>query len=308
MGRFLSALVFCTALLGCGSGSDQTSDAQMVTARASQVPAEIRDRLAKALFSVKPVATRGAAQAFGSYSKGCLAGGKQLAETGPTWQAMRLSRNRNWGHPDLVDFIQDLSRVAARQPGWKGLYVGDMSQPRGGPMRSGHRSHQMGLDVDIWMRPAVNLTLPAKAREHISSISMRRDRGAYVNGSWTPAHHEIIKAAASDPRVARIFVFAGAKVQMCDDEKGDKAWLRKVRPWWGHHYHFHVRLNCPEGDASCINQDEPPRGDGCQDARDWVADIINPPPPDPNRKPTPPRKELLMTDLPVQCLAVLQAQ
>ena len=72
----------------------------------STLPSEIRDRLAKSLFSVKPAATRGAAQAFGSYSKGCLAGGKQLAETGPTWQAMRLSRNRNWGHPDLVDFVQ----------------------------------------------------------------------------------------------------------------------------------------------------------------------------------------------------------
>ena len=174
-------------------------------------------------------------------------------------------------------------------------------------MLSGHRSHQMGLDVDIWMRPAVNLQLSAKSRESISSFSMRRAAGAYVNEGWSRAHHEIIKAAAQDPRTARIFVFPGAKVRMCDDEKGDKTWLHKVRPWWGHHYHFHVRLKCPEGSPHCVEQDDPPRGDGCQDARDWVADILNPPPPDPNAPKPKPRKELVLADLPNQCVEVLQS-
>ena len=64
---------------------------------------------------------------------------------------------------------------------------------------------------------------------------MRRANGAYVNDQWTKQHHNIIKAAASDPRTARIFVFPGAKVQMCKDENEDRAWLNKVRPWWGHH-------------------------------------------------------------------------
>jgi penicillin-insensitive murein endopeptidase len=174
-------------------------------------------------------------------------------------------------------------------------------------MLSGHRSHQMGLDVDIWMRPALNIQLSEKSRESISSISMRRAAGAYVNESWSRAHHEIIKAAAQDPRTARIFVFPGAKVRMCDDEKGDKTWLHKVRPWWGHHYHFHVRLYCPEGSPDCVEQDDPPRGDGCQDARDWVADILNPPAPDPNAPKPKPRKELVLTDLPNQCVGVLQS-
>ena len=92
-----------------------------------------------------------------------------------------------------------------------------------------------------------------------------------------------------------------------DDEKGDKTWLHKVRPWWGHHYHFHVRLNCPEGSPGCIEQDDPPSGDGCQDARDWVADILNPPPPDPNAPKPKPRKELVLTDLPSQCVGVLKS-
>ena len=241
---------------------------------------------------------------FGRHAAGCVAGAVRLPESGPTWQAMRLSRNRHWGHPELVDFVQDLSRRAARL-GWRGLYVGDMSQPRGGPMLTGHRSHQSGLDVDVWMKPALDLTLSPRARENLSSDSMRRAEGAFVNGAWTRTHHEIIRAAAQDPRVARIFVFPGAKVAMCDAAGRDRGWLRKVRPWWGHHYHFHVRLACPRGSRGCVDQDPPPRGDGCDDARAWQANILDPPPPDPNAPPPRPRPELRLSDLPAQCTAIL---
>ncbi len=262
--------------------------------------------LAKQLFGAEREASRQNAAPLGSYAKGCMAGAEQLPETGPTWQAMRLSRNRNWGHPDAIDYIEKLSAKAAQQPGWKGLYIGDISQPRGGPMLTGHRSHQIGLDIDIWMRPVDTLRLTRNQRENISSISMRRANGAYVNSSWTRAHHEILKAAAKDKRTARIFVFPGAKVQMCNDETGNRAYLRKIRPWWGHHYHFHVRLSCPKGTRGCVNQNPPPRGDGCAEARQWVRDILNPPPPNPNYKPRK-RREYVMADLPQQCVAVLNA-
>ena len=72
--------------------------------------------------------------------------------TAPTWQVMRLSRNRNWGHPKLVAFLERLAEKA-KKVGWNGLLVGDMSQPRGGPMLTGHASHQVGLDADIWLTP-----------------------------------------------------------------------------------------------------------------------------------------------------------
>lgn len=264
--------------------------------------------LAKDLFGAKRGASEHRPAPFGGYAKGCIAGAQQLPETGPTWQAMRLSRNRNWGHPEALAFIQRLSRFAATQPGWNGLYIGDMSQPRGGPMLTGHRSHQSGLDIDVWMRPADNLRLSRGTRENISSISMRRQQGAFVNDDWTPAHHMILKAAASDPAVARIFVFPGAKVQMCRDAKGDRSWLNKIRPWWGHHYHFHVRLNCPSNAGACVEQAPPPPGDGCADAEQWVRNILNPPPPDPNAPPPTPRRELVMADLPQQCQTVLSSR
>ncbi|WP_243403662.1 penicillin-insensitive murein endopeptidase [Shimia abyssi] len=262
---------------------------------------------AKQLFGAKDAGSRQSPLPYGSYAKGCAAGSVALPETGPTWQAMRLSRNRNWGHPETIDYIRSLSAKAAQQPGWAGLYIGDISQPRGGPMLTGHRSHQIGLDIDIWMLPPKRLDLSRQDRENISSISMRRSNGAYVNDSWTRAHHEVLKAAASDPRTARIFVFPGAKVQMCNDEKGDRSWLRKIRPWWGHHYHFHVRLSCPRGASGCVNQDPPPAGDGCADAEQWVRNILNPPPPDPNAPKPKPRRELQMADLPRQCINVLQS-
>ncbi len=263
---------------------------------------------AKNLFGAKKVASRQSPLAFGGYAKGCLSGAAQLPETGPTWQAMRLSRNRNWGHPVLVDFIKDLSAKAARMKGWSGIYVGDMSQPRGGPMLTGHRSHQIGLDADIWLRPAKNLGLSRNEREKFSAISMRRSNGAFTNGNWTRGQQELMKAAAKDPRVARIFVFPGAKVAMCKAEKGDRAWLNKIRPWWGHHYHFHVRLKCPQGSRGCVDQAPPPAGDGCAAAQKWVDDILNPPPPDPNRKPPKKRPELVLADLPNQCSSVLSSR
>lgn len=264
-------------------------------------------RIAKQVFGNIPGPSAQRPSPVGFYSRGCQAGAMALPETGPTWQAMRLSRNRNWGQPELIDFVQDLSRFAATQPGWNGLYLGDMSQPRGGPMLTGHASHQVGLDADIWLKPATAMTLTRQQREDISSDRMDRRDGAYVTSSWTPQHEAIVRAAASDPRVARIFIFAGAKVEMCKNATGDRSWLNKVRPWYGHNYHFHVRLNCPAGSTTCDPQDPPPPGDGCADAQAWVNNIIDPqpaPPPDPDAPKIAPRGELTMASLPGQCAAV----
>ncbi|MFT5785816.1 MAG: penicillin-insensitive murein endopeptidase [Ascidiaceihabitans sp.] len=305
--RKISILGVTLVLMACSGSSDTSIDGtQVVEPKAS----EIRG-FAKSAFGAQKFGSAQSPEPHGGYAKGCIAGSQRLAETGATWQAMRLSRNRNWGHPELVDMVQKLSRAAAKQPGWNGLYVGDMSQPRGGPMLTGHRSHQIGLDADIWMLPAQNLNLSAKERENLSSISTRRSKGAFTNGSWTRAHHEIIKAAAKDKRTARIFVFPGAKVKMCADEKGNKDWLNKVRPWYGHHYHFHIRLACPRGAKGCKDQNPPPAGNGCADAQKWVDDILNPParkPVDPNAPKPKPRREFTVADLPQQCSNVLRSR
>lgn len=311
MGRKIALGVAAWLLVGCaGAASDQGGAGAAMslgTVAPQSVPASMQGVEARQLFGKVPEGSTQPAEPFGGYARGCIAGAVQLAETGPTWQAMRLSRNRNWGHPDTIDFVERLSRFAATQPGWEGLYVGDISQPRGGPMLSGHRSHQNGMDVDIWMLPPKRLDLTRSERESISSISLRRAGGAYTNDNWSRQHFEILRAAAKDPRMERIFIFPGAKVAMCDMETGDRSWLRKIRPWWGHHYHFHVRLNCPAGARHCEAQDPIPPGDGCAEAREWVRNILHPPPPDPDAPPPTPRRELRMTDLPGQCVSVLQS-
>lgn len=184
MVRLTAALILSMGLAACQQDTPRIA----VTQNAGDT------RVAKVLFGAAPRPTAQSPAALGGYAQGCQAGAVALPETGPTWQAMRLSRNRNWAQPVTVEYIQDLSRFAATLPGWNGIYVGDLSQPRGGPMLTGHASHQTGLDADIWMLPATRLNLSRAEREAISSISMRRANGAYVNTDWTPA------ARGADPR------------------------------------------------------------------------------------------------------------
>lgn len=172
---------------------------------------------AKRLFGARAApATSMAAAPVGSYANGCLAGGVMLPTTGPGWQAMRLERNRNWGHPELVAFVARLG-AAAQSIGWDGVLVGDLSQPRGGPMLSGHASHQIGLDVDIWMRPGYARELTRAERSKLGSFSVVRADRRSVNDAWTPRHAALLQAAAEDDAVARIFVNAAIKDQLCRD-------------------------------------------------------------------------------------------
>ncbi|MGR3449366.1 MAG: penicillin-insensitive murein endopeptidase [Paracoccus sp. (in: a-proteobacteria)] len=265
------------------------------------------DPLAKDVFGSFRTPSQGPAVSIGNYSQGCAQGLVQLPESGPSWQAVRLSRNRNWGHPVMIDFLVGLSR-AAQQAGWQGLYIGDIGQPRGGPVTSGHASHQIGLDADIWMLPPSSLRLSPQQRESISSASVVAGRGTALSGAWTPQHMSILRAAARDSRVERIFTDPVVKVAMCQMETGDRSWLRKIRPLNNHDYHFHVRLNCPAG-SICPRQTPIPAGDGCADAAEWVAIRIDPSRakpsrPDPNyRHP----RTYRMSEMPAQCSTVAAA-
>jgi penicillin-insensitive murein DD-endopeptidase len=261
---------------------------------------------AKELFGRKVTPASLAARSIGTYSRGCLAGAVALPINGKTWQVMRLSRDRNWGHPDLVAFLERLAGKVPKVAGWPGLLVGDIAQPRGGPMLTGHASHQIGLDADIWLTPMPKRELTRLEREEMSATMVvaadRKDVDPHV---WTPGHTEVIKAAAEDPVVERIFVNAAIKKALCREAGTDRAWLHKVRPWWGHDFHFHVRIRCPADNPSCHNQPEPADSEGCgSELNWWFSDGVLHPKPSP---PSPPRRGPLMKDLPPECRQVLTA-
>jgi penicillin-insensitive murein DD-endopeptidase len=246
----------------------------------------------------------GGAEAIGSAARGCLAGAVMLPSEGPGYEAIRLSRGRYYGPPDTVDFVEGLGLRAAAS-GLPRVYVGDMAQPRGGPLPFGHASHQTGLDVDIWFNLAPKTLLVPAAREQVELPSMLLpswhavDRKRFGSRQITLLH-----LAAADPRVDRIFVNPVIKAALCHAARpSDRAWLHRLRPWFGHDDHFHVRLRCPSDSPECEAQAPIPPGDGCDATlASWVRGQRRPPPA--RSAESPPRPVPL---LPAQCRALLAA-
>ncbi|MBK1645636.1 penicillin-insensitive murein endopeptidase [Thiocapsa imhoffii] len=212
----------------------------------------------------------GAPRVIGGVSNGCLGGAAELPETGPGYVSIRRYRNRYYGHPDLIEFVAALGRIQRLQ-GERLIMIGDLAQPRGGLMSSSHRSHQNGLDVDIWFTLVDSPEEARRLMDHRTDPpSMVQPGGRAVNTAWGPAQRELIESAARHPDVDRIFVHAAIKQALCQTKGADDAaWLRKIRPWWGHDAHFHVRLHCPTDSPDCVAQEPLPAGSGCGAELAW---------------------------------------
>lgn len=251
-------------------------------------------------WSVVGEPTLGASRVIGSAARGCLAGAAELPADGPGYEVIRLSRHRNFGHSDLIAYIERLGRHA-QAAGLPLFYVGDMAQPRGGPLPFGHASHQTGIDVDIWFNLEPKKPLPPAARETVELPSMLLANYHQIDPKrFGPRQVELLRLAASDPQVDRIFVNAVIKDALCRRTAGgDRSWLERIRPWFGHDEHFHVRLKCPRGSPECEEQRPVPTGDGCgAELASWMRHLPPPPPENsPGRHPV----------LPAACRAVLAA-
>src|SRR5258706_5949510 len=119
---------------------------------------------ARELFGRKVLPAAMPTHVVGFYAKGCIAGAEPLPINGETWRVMRLSRNRYWGHPNLVALVKRLADKAHKDAGSPGILIRDMSQPRGGPMLTWHAMHHVGVDADIWLTPIADQRLSVRQR------------------------------------------------------------------------------------------------------------------------------------------------
>lgn len=246
----------------------------------------------------------GPAQVIGKTALGCIGGAVALPPDGVGYQTLRPARLRHYGHPDTVKFVEALGRWSAAN-GHGLLLIGDMAQPRGGPMPSGHASHQSGLDVDIWFRRSAQ-PLPEAERAQPLAVDMLQADGKTVDPQrFGAVEANLLRYAAGRPEVERILVNPALKQVLCERVTGDRAWLRRLRPWWGHSAHFHVRLACPPGQAECEPGPPVPAGEGCgRDLLWWFsADAVRAALERFRPKPPPPPKIL-----PAACYAVLKAR
>ncbi|MGO9459532.1 MAG: penicillin-insensitive murein endopeptidase [Rhodomicrobium sp.] len=304
MAASLKDWLFIIAIAGIAVGVSCT----VSRAQGAAAPAPPDGREAKKAFgAVKAPATQAPPQAIGRYDRGCVAGAEKLAMTGPGWQVMRLSRNRFWGHPVLLGYIRKLASDAKRLDGSPGILVGDMAQPIGGPLLGGHASHQIGLDADLWYSPMPDHVLSGDEREHSAAVNMVEPAHLTVaKAAWTEVQIKLLRRAASYPEVVRIFVHPAVKKALCEAAGADRAWLQKIRPWYKHDDHFHIRLNCPPGSPACVAQAPLPAGDGCgKELEDWFKRLRAVP--EKPVKPPAPAKPMLVSDLPRECQSLLIA-
>ncbi len=103
--------------------------------------------------------------------------------------------------------------------------------------------------------PMPDRILTNKEREDISATRLVAKGAREVNKEWTAADAAFVRTAAEQPEVERVLVNPAIKKEMCKLEgKHHYAWMSKLRPWYGHADHIHVRLKCPANSPHCRHQ------------------------------------------------------
>jgi penicillin-insensitive murein DD-endopeptidase len=269
------SLFFSVLAIGC-SGQAQSIEAQNLQTQDSEVlplgmdpggrgklpmgpPPEFSRLSSRELFDLwnQTASPIGAQRILGTYSAGCLFGATAMPLSGPGYRQMEAARNKFYGHRDLIAFLKEFGQKNL-QAKLGELYLADLGPPRGGPMMTGHNSHQIGLDVDIRFDEKQNTMVD----------------GNKISSRWTQKQVRLLAMAASDARVERIFVNPIIKKEVCKNRGAHKNWIYKLRPWWGHDEHFHVRLHCPKNELGCLRQNPVDQSeDSCEkDLAWWFSD------------------------------------
>lgn len=191
-------------------------------------------------------------EAIGFYSDGCMVDDYQLSQFDGNFELVNAWRNRHWAHGRAVNFIAYFTDTMANK-NIGPIKISDVSQHGGGDVSPSHASHQMGLDIDIWL---------ANGNEEYQDVV----QGSSVNEELFEKFHarDMYRTAVANSNVQRIFVNPAIKQYLCRTES-DTSWLRKLRPMSGHTGHMHVRLYCTDFDEDCIPQFEIGPGSGCNE-------------------------------------------
>ncbi|NDD92139.1 penicillin-insensitive murein endopeptidase [bacterium] len=215
---------------------------------------------------------QGQAESIGTPSAGCLRGAAALKDQGEGYKLVRPSRGRYFGHPRLIEAVEQAAETLAKQKK-PPLLIADLGLPRGGPTLSAHSSHQTGLDVDIWYlryKPWKNRKNVRKAeREKLQATPMVDPKNLKALPAFGKEERAVLQLFAENPEVDRILVHFAIKKALCQTVP-QEPWIRKIRPWFGHDHHFHVRMKCSATDRLCRTATDPlPEGNSCDQSLDW---------------------------------------
>ncbi len=197
---------------------------------ADLAPAFAQDQPAKQVFGHIDLPSAGPSKSYGSYAKGCQSGAVALPTEGEGFQAMRLSRNRRWGQPQLVSFIERFAQDS-QKIGWPGLLIGDISPAARRSHADRPRSHQIGLDVVSGGARCPTTIMSAQEREDTPFISML-DKSKFLtvdDRKWSPLNARLVMMAASYPQVERIFVNPAIKQKLAKAGPATVTFMGKIR-------------------------------------------------------------------------------
>lgn len=206
---------------------------------------------------------------IGKYNAGCIKNSAELPETGLGYQIIRPNRKRNHGNNTMIEYIKKFTKEFNFKHK-ANVLIADISKKGGGPILDDHSSHQTGLDADILLlhKNSVNELYTISERESLKPISKLNGSKSSIDfNKWSPLNGELLKTAASYDEVDRIFINPAIKKHLCKTYNNEP-WLKKLRPWWGHDGHFHVRLSCPSGNQKCVDL-ESPKDIECGAGLDW---------------------------------------
>ena len=203
-------------------------------------------------------------RSIGGYTKGCLAGAAELPADGPNWQVMRPSRNRAWGHPRADRLSRAARRDGAGRRDGRVSWSAISAQPRGGPMLTGHASHQIGLDADLWLTPMPDRRLSAAERDEMPATNVVAANGDDVDPQVLAARApQAARNRGAQPRGGTHFRQPGDQARAVPRGRRRSGLAAPHPPVVGTQLSFPRAAGLPARRPACQDQPDPPAGDGC---------------------------------------------